>query len=242
MRVMTYNVHGCVGMDGKRSYERIAAVISQAAPDVVALQELDAGRARSGHSHQAQILADLLRMQFHFHPALRVRDEEYGDAILSQFPMTVVRSGALPRGRSLLDFEPRGALWVAIDVGTHRWNFYNTHLGLGRQERYKQALALSGEEWLAHAPAHSPVVLCGDLNSRPTSRVLDLLRKTLQDAQLVVNGRHANTFSTGWEFICLDYILASHNIAVRSANVHKTAESRVASDHFPLIADLEVVD
>ncbi len=69
LRVMTYNVHGCVGTDGRHDLERIATVIGESQPDVVALQELDVARPRSGGSHQASRIAELLGMAGHFHPA-----------------------------------------------------------------------------------------------------------------------------------------------------------------------------
>jgi hypothetical protein len=72
LRVMTYNVHSCIGMDGKLSPERIARVIARYAPDVVALQELDVGRARTEGMDQAHRIAHYLAMDFHFHPAMHI--------------------------------------------------------------------------------------------------------------------------------------------------------------------------
>ncbi|HEV7286378.1 MAG TPA: endonuclease/exonuclease/phosphatase family protein, partial [Kaistia sp.] len=82
-RILSYNVHACVGTDKKLSPERIARVIQSRDPDIVALQEIDVGRARSGRIDQAQVLAELLGMEAHFHPSTRIGpDEHYGDAIL----------------------------------------------------------------------------------------------------------------------------------------------------------------
>src|SRR5262249_42075187 len=68
LRLMSYNVHGCIGMDGRVSMERIAQVIARFDPDIIALQELDVGRPRSGKVNQAQVIARKLEMKFHFHP------------------------------------------------------------------------------------------------------------------------------------------------------------------------------
>jgi hypothetical protein len=68
LRLMTYNVHGCVGMDGRLDIHRLAEVIQQYDPDVVALQELDVHRSRSGGIHQAEALAHALEMDFTFTP------------------------------------------------------------------------------------------------------------------------------------------------------------------------------
>ncbi|MFX6778537.1 hypothetical protein ABTH52_20120, partial [Acinetobacter baumannii] len=74
-RLVTYNVRRCLGRDGKISPPRIAAILAALEPDIVALQELDVGRKRSFGIDQAKVIADELRMQMHFHPALRVMEE-----------------------------------------------------------------------------------------------------------------------------------------------------------------------
>ena len=79
LRVATYNVHGCVGMDGQRSEGRIAEVIASMSADVVGLQELDLGRSRSAHVDQAASIATQLGWKYHFHPAMRSGDEQYGN-------------------------------------------------------------------------------------------------------------------------------------------------------------------
>lgn len=238
VRVLTYNVHGCVGTDGFRSYTRVAEVIAKSRADVVALQELDVGRIRSGKTHQVQVIADILRMEFHFHPALRIREEEYGDAILSRYPMTLIKSGALPGGRPSVLQEPRGALWVSIQAEGRTWHVMNTHFGLGRLERFRQAQAIAGPEWIAAAPATDHIIFCGDLNSRPQSRVHRVLRDVLDDACFKAGSPHRSTFPTRWPAICLDYIFVSKGIGVNDVRILRDETSRSASDHYPLIADL----
>src|SRR6476619_1483610 len=71
LRVATYNVHGCVGMDRRRSESRIAEVIASMAADIVGLQELDVGRPRSSHADQAALIAAQLGWQYHFPTAMR---------------------------------------------------------------------------------------------------------------------------------------------------------------------------
>jgi endonuclease/exonuclease/phosphatase family metal-dependent hydrolase len=238
MRVITYNVHGCVGTDGHLAPERIAEVIAQYSPDVVALQELDVRRRRSGHLDQARRLGALLQMESHFHPAFRVVDEEYGDAILSPLPLKLVKAGTLPTVRRPLVDETRGALWVEVDYHGHRVQVLNTHLGLGREERRVQTAALLGPEWIGAALQLGPVVMCGDLNSIPRRRVHTMFSGRLRDAQRVVHGRDHKTFATRWPFVCLDYVFVSEGVEVSRTEVPRTAATRLASDHFPLIADL----
>ena len=113
-RIMTYNVHRCMGVDHKLDPGRIAAVIAQARPDIVALQEVDVGRSRTGGVDQAHAIAARLGMAFHFNAALKVQEEQYGDAILTSGELTLVKAGALPGSPDFKRLEPRGALLVTI--------------------------------------------------------------------------------------------------------------------------------
>lgn len=237
MRILTYNVHSCRGTDGKLLPERIAEVIAATEADVVCLQELDAHRVRTGRVHQARRLAELLTMEFAFHPAIQVEVEEYGDAILSRHPMQLVRAGRLPRPSRLA--EPRGALWVEVQAHGQSWQILNTHFGLARGERRQQAAALA--EWARDACQRAPAIVCGDLNSRPGSRVHQLLGPGLREAQRVANGGQRKTFSTRFPWICLDYIYLTEDIEVLAAQVVDSPLVRLASDHFPLLAELAPV-
>ena len=128
-------------------------------PDVVALQELDHQRARSRRVHQARTIAEELKMHFHFHPALRIADEEYGDAILSRYPLRVVLAEELPGRPPDWCRETRGALWVELDVaGENGAGDVDPHFGLGRAERLEQAQALLGAKWVGSATPQSPLV------------------------------------------------------------------------------------
>src|SRR5580693_9261607 len=93
VRILTYNVHRCVGADRRLD---VADVIAAQAPDIVALQELDVGRARTGGVDQAHRLAQRLGMAFHFNAAFQVEEELYGDAILTTLPERLVKAGPLP--------------------------------------------------------------------------------------------------------------------------------------------------
>jgi len=127
LRIISYNVHGCKGMDNRISTDRIARVIARYNPDVVALQELDAGRSRSLGVDQAQRIAGKLEMQFHFHPSFHYKEERYGNAILSRYPMSLIKKDVLPKlwNKSFLEF--RGAIWVRVEHQGRNINIINTH-------------------------------------------------------------------------------------------------------------------
>lgn len=244
IRILTYNVHSCRGTDGRLSPERIAAVVAGARPDVVALQELDVGRARTGGLDQAQAIARELGMRFHFHPALRVEEERYGDAVLSALPMRLVKAGplpGLPRKRLL---EPRGALWVAVDLGGGtELQVVNTHLGLLATERLAQAAALLGEEWLGHPDCRGrSSVLLGDFNAVSRSPAYRLLATRLRDAAAAaaLGGRRKPrpTFPSRWPMLRIDHVFVAGDLETVATEVRRGPLERAASDHLPLVVDL----
>lgn len=241
IRIMTYNVHSCIGMDGKLSPDRIARVIAQYDPDIVALQELDAGRHRTNGIDQAEVIARTLAMDFHFHPAMQLEEEKYGDAVLSHHPIRLIRAAELPRlsGRTFL--EPRGALWVSVTVDGVEYQLINTHLGLSPRERLLQCEALLGPDWLGHADCREPVILCGDFNAGPKSVVCKKFIGALHDAQdVLLNHRPKSTWFGRYPINRIDHVFVDQRIEVCSVQVPRTALTRTASDHLPLIVDLRV--
>ncbi len=240
-RIMSYNVHSCVGMDGKLSPQRIARVIMQFDPDIVCLQELDVGRTRSGRVDQAEIIARALNMSHHFHPALHWEEEKYGDAILSRFPMKLVRRGALPGIDLLPNLEPRGAIWVQVEIGGVAFQIINTHLGLVRQERHTQADALMGPEWAGHSDCADPVIMCGDFNSLPRSRACKRITQRFRDAQLGLQShKPRNTWFGRLPVGRIDHCFVSPEVEVIGITVPRNQIARVASDHLPLVIDMRV--
>jgi endonuclease/exonuclease/phosphatase family metal-dependent hydrolase len=226
-------------MDGRLSTSRIARIIAQCRPDIVALQELDVGRGRTGGIDQAHAIAQELEMEFHFFPALRLEEELYGDAILSRWPMRLIKAGPLPTIASRLDLEPRGALWVSVSIEGQELQLVNTHLGLLSRERLLQAQALLGNEWLGHPACRGPIVLCGDFNAIPASTAYRLLRSRMQDAQLALNGhRPKRTFFSRYPVNRIDHIFIGGGVEVLDINVPRDHLTCVGSDHLPLVADI----
>src|ERR1700692_1305466 len=163
VRILTYNVHRCIGVDRRLDVGRVAEVIAAQAPDIVALQELDVGRARTGGIDQAHRLAQRLGMAFHFNAAFKVEEELYGDAILTALPERLVKAGPIPTHPRIRRLEPRGAVWIAVAIGGAELQVINTHLGLVPREQRDQAAALAGADWLGAAKA--PLILVGDLTA-----------------------------------------------------------------------------
>jgi endonuclease/exonuclease/phosphatase family metal-dependent hydrolase len=239
-RLLTYNIHGCRGLDRQVSPMRIAEVIVATGADVVALQEVDFNRRRSGRKDQAEAIAAQLSMDFHFHPAWQLAEEQLGDAVLSRLPMRLMHAGALPSS-SRWKRERRGALWVRLETNGRRVNVVNTHLGLNRHNRLAQTEALFGPDWLGDAQCGPPLVLCGDFNSRPGSRVHRRVVQKLQDVHTGLRvRRRRRTFPTRYPVASLDHVFLSRDFEVRHVEVVRTALTRIASDHYPLLVELSL--
>jgi endonuclease/exonuclease/phosphatase family metal-dependent hydrolase len=240
-RLLTYNVHRCVGIDRRLDVGRIAAVIAEYEPDIVCLQELDVGRARTGFVDQAQSIADRLAMTFHFHAAMKVEAELYGDAILTHLPERLIRSGPLPTVRGVPGLEPRGALWAAIEVGGVTLNVLNTHLGLVPREQRLQAAALVGELWLGHDDCRGPTLLTGDFNATSVTRPYQTLARKLKDCQRLLNLKPTvKTFPSSFPAIRIDHCFVSPEIEITRVHAPFSPLARMASDHLPLIVDFEI--
>lgn len=244
-RLMTYNVHGCVGVDGRLDVGRIAAVIGQSRPDVVALQELDVGRARSGRVDQAHEIATRLGMRFHFNSAFRVEEEQYGDAVLTTLPERLIKVGPLPT-LPRMRLERRGALWLEVEADGTELQIINTHLGLVPMEQRVQVECLLGRDWLSAPERRGPTVMLGDFNATSRYAAYRALTGRLRDAQRGPDGKRirrrksVRTFPSRAPLLRIDHMFVSPEIEVLNVHAPDGPLARVASDHLPLVADIRV--
>ena len=251
-RVMTYNVHSCIGRDKKADPERIARVIEQYRPDVVALQELDLNRTLSGGTDQPQRIAEILKMDYHFYSSMKVEEGDYGNAVLSRFPIELIAAGPLPRitgGTQSTIFEkflraarePRGFLWTQIRLNERTVQVVTTHLGLTNHERDKQIKFMLGKDMLGRLSADDPVIFLGDFNDTHRSHVYRHITADFRDAQEEIRDvQRMHTFFSFFPFRCLDHVFLRGKIQVSDVDVPRTPLTERASDHLPMIADVEL--
>jgi len=241
-RIVTYNVHRCVGTDRRLDVARVAAALAALNPDIVALQELDVGRARTGHVDQAHEIAERLEMACHFHAALQVEEERYGDAILTCYPERLVKAGALPGYDRMKALEPRGALWVEVQIDGRPVQIINTHLGLVPREQQIQARWLAGPAWLDHPDCSWPAILLGDFNATATSVVYRTLSAHLNPARRLARRKApSSTFPSPLPVLRIDHLFVSPGIEVAEVSAPFNPLTRVASDHLPLVMDFDLV-
>ena len=240
-RILTYNVHRCVGNDRRLDVDRIVDVIAELRPDIVALQELDVGRRRTNSVDQAHQIADKLKMGFRFHPAMKVEEELYGDAILTALPERLVQAGPLPGYARLPQLEPRGALWLEVELGGVWTHVINTHLGLVPREQHHQAANLAGPSWLQHPRCVGPRILLGDFNATATSVVYRTLTAQLEPARrLAPRKTPTATFPSPLPVLRIDHLFVSPEIEVKDVFAPYTQLTRIASDHLPLVMDFDI--
>ena len=228
--VMTYNIHHGRGRDGKVDLDRICAVINEAKPDLVALQEVDLGLTRSGWVDQGQKIADLLQMHHAAGHNWFLEEGAYGNVFLSRWPVTLFGNLNLSVPRR----EPRGCLLTEVHRGPSTLLVGSLHLGLGWTERKKQSLTVLNQ--LKALYADHPILLMGDFNSLPFSRVSRQFRSQYADVARRTGKREA-TYQRAGLSLRLDYIYTTEHLLPRNAFVMKTALSRKASDHYPLVAE-----
>jgi endonuclease/exonuclease/phosphatase family metal-dependent hydrolase len=223
--VATYNVHGWVGNDGRRDPERAGEALAELGADVIALQEVRCGRAGPGILER---IAELLKMESLRGLVHEWREEAHGNALLSRLPIAgAERLELTVRGR-----EPRGAIDATLDTGAEPLRVLATHLGIGPRERRLQVRRL-----VAHLapPDAGPLVVLGDMNEwvRGAGALLPLHRRL---------GRTPGprTFPAPFPLFSLDRIWVTPRWRLRRLWVHRSALARAASDHLPLVGELDL--
>ena len=164
---MSYNIHHGEGMDKKVDLERIAGIIKAERADIVALQEVDKGTERTQKRDFPAELAKLTGMSCIFSNNHAHQGGEYGNAILSRFP--ILEWTNLHYGMERKD-EQRGALQATLNINGRQVVFINTHIDFRKDdsERLNNAAEIKG--LLEKRYSGKPVILCGDFNDVPESR------------------------------------------------------------------------
>lgn len=218
LRVMSYNVHNCVGLDGTRNIPRVADVISKYSPDVVALQEIDSMTNRSKYDLTWRI-AVRAGYNGYFAPAIPHTGGKYGVAILSKRPVKSIKQYELPCSN-----EIRTLAVAEFDD----FYFICTHWSLIAEYRL-QAVEIVRE---VLSGLKKPVILAGDLNATPTSEPI----KKLSEFMTILNDTSKFTFNAKNPSKCIDYVVG----AGASFEVEKTfvGYGCEASDHLPVYVDI----
>jgi endonuclease/exonuclease/phosphatase family metal-dependent hydrolase len=229
--VASYNIHRGVGLDRRLDLDRIADVIAEIAPDVVALQEV-VRQPGPGAADQASYLAARLGLRL----IMGVTREHghngtFGNALLTRLPVLGWATRDLSRGVR----EPRGVL--RVDLGVNGWplHVFNCHFGLSLRERREQ-LQLLADFIRASASLEGPRIVMGDFNEWHRGPVTLLLRREFSSPMRRMRRTHPAVFP----LFRLDRIYWDVELEGENFHVHRSRRARVASDHLPVLARLRV--
>lgn len=232
-RVMTYNIHHGEGLDGKVDLQRIATVIQSERADIVALQEVDKGVQRTGRRDLPGELAALTGMMCVFSNNFHYQGGEYGNAVLTRFP---VLSATNSHYQMIRTNEQRGILQVALSVHGRKLVLMNTHID-SRPDDTERLLHVREIESLTKQWPGLPVVICGDFNDTPGSRVYQRMRDTFLDTWETGSQGQGYTFPAIRPVKRIDYIWISRNNPFETLAAHVPQSD--ASDHLPLVIKLQ---
>ncbi len=231
LRILSYNIHHCEGVDGKLDVARIAKIIQQVEPDIVALQEVDRHTRRSQGIDQPAELARMLAMQYVFEKNIDHEGGQYGNAILSRLPILKQQNHRLP---SVGGSEQRGVLDVELNTPMGIVRLLATHLD-HRQDDRERIESMRTINRLANEQPELPTILAGDLNAVPESNVLKLANEQWS----ITNSSPLFTIPVKTPTRQIDYVLTF------PAGRWETKQTRVldepvASDHRPIMAVVDL--
>jgi len=233
LRVMTYNIHVGVGMDKKLDLPRIAGVINAQHPDLVGLQEVDRGVARTQRIDEIAELAKLTKMDYAFAFNLKYQGGQYGVAILSRLPILATDHRLYHNTR---EAERRGFIRVEVKAGGHTINFVTTHLDY----QYEDGRLYEAQQLLAALKdIKGPLIVLGDFNDVPAGGAYRLMSDHFADSWIESGASDQGlTYPADKPAKRIDYVLSRRTDRIRTKKAWTV--STLASDHVPVVADLEI--
>lgn len=238
IRVVTYNVHKCRGLDGRVRVARIVQILRELDADIIALQEVLCVPGPEREGDQAQFIADGLGIHLAFGENRRLKGGGYGNLVLTRFPLRAARNYDISApGR-----EPRGCLRADIDLGgTGVLHVFNVHLGTSFFERRQQARKLMHAGILRHGDVTGARVVLGDFNEWTRGLASRLLDSHLERADARGHARRSSTYPGVLPLLRLDHIYFDPALGLERLTLYRSRTALVASDHLPLVADFRLL-
>lgn len=223
LRVATYNVHKCLGMDWRTSLRRVLNVMRELEADLISVQEM--------YESHAGVVGRELGVQHVFGEVRRVKDQGYGNAVFSRLPIIDSEQFDLTVRRR----EQRRCLRVAVHPGPIQ--FFAVHLGTSFLERRKQAIKLLADDALERPAFKGRRIVAGDFNEWVRGLATDMMNQHLQSANIAVHLKRSRTYPGLLPFVHLDQIYYDSGFELKEMHWHRTPATLMASDHLPLMAD-----
>lgn len=226
----SYNIHSCVGRDGRCEPERILAVLREIDADIIGLQEVGYRPARRPGGDQYAFFTSTTGMHAVTGHHSGYARAEFGNLLLSRWPIAEQRTIDL----TIRGSEPRGAIDARIDIQGHPLRIMVAHLGLHPTERWRQVNRLADA---VREESSAPVLLMGDFNIWGAERrLLGRLGASTRRRD------HPATFPARFPVLALDRVWTLPARLLTHSRAHRTPLSAVASDHLPVASEIVIVD
>jgi endonuclease/exonuclease/phosphatase family metal-dependent hydrolase len=237
IRVVTYNIHKCRGLDLRVRPQRIVEVLREVNADIVALQEVLSVEGRKREDNQARFVAHELGLEYRAGETRRLRGGSYGNVILTRMPVLASQHYDV----SIAGRERRGCLRADIEVDEQTvLHVYNVHLGTAFIERPHQVRKLLNAEILERGDVTGPRVLLGDFNEWTRGVTSRLLAKHFDSADIRHHLQRSRTYPGVLPFLHLDHIYFDAQLELIGASLHNSRTARIASDHLPIVAEFSI--
>jgi endonuclease/exonuclease/phosphatase family metal-dependent hydrolase len=233
IKVATYNIHKCVGIDRKYSPERIVDVLREVNADIIALQEVLCRSHLHARDHQAAFIAGELGMEFRLGENRQINGGGYGNATLSRFPIEDHQNYDI----SIKKYEPRGCLRSHLLVNGLPLHFVNVHMGTSFFERRKQVHKILAEHVLDSPELIGRRIVAGDFNEWINGVTTRLFRSNFKSVDPRLHLGRVRTFPGILPLVHLDHVYFDDSFSLRNATLHRSRTALIASDHLPIVAE-----
>lgn len=234
LRIVTYNIHKCRGLDRRVRPQRIVDVLREIDADIIALQEVLSIRGAAREKDQARFISEELGMVCSVGGTRIHNGGVYGNAVLSRLPLIDTRNYDISvRGR-----EQRGCMRADISAnGSGLLHVFNVHLGTAFLERRHQGRKLVNGAILNNEELSGARIMLGDFNEWTRGLTTRLLAAHLTSADIRAHLRRSKTYPGVLPFLHLDHVYFDDSLELDALSLHRSRTAMVASDHLPLIAD-----
>jgi len=234
LRVVTYNVHRCVGIDKRYRPARIVDVLKEVDADIIALQEVLSQEGGAVEENQARYIADALGYHYTLGENRQIDGGAYGNVALSRYDLRAVCNHDL----SVSGYERRGCLHFDVKVTpADVVHVFNVHLGTAFLERRHQGRRLTSRSIIKNEELTGAKIVLGDFNEWTRGLATKLLGTHLKSVDIKKHLGRRKTYPGFLPFMHLDHIYFDGPLELQGLTLHRSRTALMASDHLPLVAN-----
>ena len=236
LRIATYNIHKCRGLDRRVRPARIVEVLREIDADIIALQEVLSLEGAQREKDQARFISEEMEMGYAVGGTRLHKGAVYGNVVLSRLPLLETRNYDI----SVPGREQRGCMRADISAnGSGLLHVFNVHLGTALLERRHQGRKLVNDAILNNDELSGARIMLGDFNEWTRGLTTRLLASHLTSADIRFHLQRSRTYPGVLPFLHLDHIYFDDSLDLERIILHKSRAALVASDHLPLVADFQ---